>query len=109
MRFDVECVRDCLVRNGIVFTVRGWKYENEWCKSDLGDLGERWLKRILVKEVSSKADLVDYVKLSGFDSVEEWFRVIEGFCRGKRKWLYVVFVPALGVVGSLVTNMKTGF
>jgi hypothetical protein len=24
MRFDVKCVRDCLVTNGVVFTVRSW-------------------------------------------------------------------------------------
>ncbi len=93
MRFDVKCVKNCLVKNGIVFSVRSYLYDSEWCKSDLGD-GDRWLKRILVKEVAGKDDLVDYVKLSGFDSVDEWWKVIEGFCRGKRKWLYLVFVPA---------------
>ena len=42
MRFDVKCVRNCLVENGIVFSVRGYLYNSEWCK---GDFGDRWLKR----------------------------------------------------------------
>ena len=47
-----------------------------------------------MKEVADRDDLMDYVKLSGFDSVDDWWKVVEGFCRGRRKWLYVVFVPA---------------
>jgi len=97
MRFDVKCVRDCLVENTIVYSVRSYLYDSEWCKSDFSN---RRLKRILMKEVAGKDDLVDYVKLSGFDSVDEWWKVIEGFCRGKRKWLYVVFVPAQLDAGS---------
>ena len=97
MRFDVKCVRNCLVENGIVFSVRGYLYNSEWCK---GDFGDRWLKRIMMKEVADRDDLVDYVKLSGFESVDDWWKVIEGFCRGRRKWLYVVFVPAQLYAGA---------
>ena len=97
MRFDVKCVRDCLTENGIVYSVRSYLYDSGWCKSDFTS---RWLKRILMKEVAGKDDLGDYVKLSGFGSVDEWWRVIEGFCGGKRKWLYVVFVTAQSDAGT---------
>ena len=53
-----------------------------------------------MKEVAGKDDLGDYVKLSGFGSVDEWWRVIEGFCGGKRKWLYVGFVTAQSDAGT---------
>ena len=88
MRFDVECVRKCLAKNGVVFTVRGYMYQSEWSKLD-----NNWIRRLLIKEVNSKGDLEAYVALSGFESIEEWWNKIEEFCRNKRKFLYFVLVP----------------
>ena len=47
-------------------------------------------KRIRGFEVKRKEELERFVKLSGFDDVEEWWNKINEFCGGKRKWVYVV-------------------
>ena len=87
MKFDVECVRNCLVKNGIVFTVRSYLYNSNWSKFE-----DKWIKRFLIKEVECKSDLRDFLKLSGFNSVDEWWEKIEMFCKDKKKYLYLVFV-----------------
>jgi len=86
MRFDVKVVKKCLVDYGVVFSVRSYCLDNEFVEVD----GVGICKRIRGFEVKSKDDLVKYVKRSGFESVDEWWNVIEGFCKGKRKWMYLV-------------------
>ena len=89
MEFKVRCVRECLLREGRVFTVRGYNMCNEYVEVD--GVGRCFRKHVM--EVKSKEDLriVGY-GLSGFSSVDEWWRVIESFCAGRRKWLYYVFI-----------------
>ena len=84
MNFNVDCVRNCLESNGVVFTVRSYFYSNE-----NSEFNNRKLKRFLIKEVYQKTDLNDFVKLSGFESVEDWWGKIEMFCKNKKKYLYL--------------------
>ena len=85
MNFNVDCVRNCLESNKVVFTVRSYFYSNE-----NSEFNGRKLKRFLIKEVIDRNDLNDFVKLSGFESVDGWWDKIEMFCKFKRKYLYLV-------------------
>jgi len=89
MRFDVGCVRECLVREGKVYTVRGYYlYEGDVVVDGVGVC-----YRSRLGEVVRKEDLGRYVGLSGFKSVDEWWKVIRRFVKDDRKlWLYVVRV-----------------
>lgn len=88
MKFDVECVRRCLVESGVVYTVRGYEMKDGLVLVD----GVGVCRRKRLGEVVRKEDLEKFVELSGFASVEEWWKKIEGFIwRGeRRKWLYEV-------------------
>ena len=88
MAFSVRCVREQLVREGRVHTVRGYDMRDGWVWVEAVEGGR--CKRYKLNEVFGKEDLRLYVKSSGFDSVEAWWKAIEGFCGGRRKWLYVV-------------------
>jgi len=96
MEFKVRCVRECLLREGRVYTVRGYNMLSEDVEVD--GVGACFRKHVM--EVKSKDDLriVGY-GLSGFNSFDEWWRVIESFCAGRRKWLYYVFMRSLSPNG----------
>src|SRR3990170_1295523 len=47
MRFDVKCVRDCLVNNGVVFTVRSWEGYSALSKVAVDGIGLCTKKRLL--------------------------------------------------------------
>ncbi|MGB8216250.1 MAG: hypothetical protein WCE94_03020 [Candidatus Methanoperedens sp.] len=89
MRFDVKCVRDCLVNNGVVFTVRSWEGYSPLSKVEVDDVGFCTKKRVI--RVSRKEDLINYLSLSGFTSLDDWWAKITGFgaCGG---WLFEVRV-----------------
>jgi len=86
MQFSVRCVREALRRDGRVFTVRGWDMVDAevWVEG----VGRCWREKW--GEVVGNSELEVHVGESGFSSVEEWWKAIEGFCGGRRKWLYVV-------------------
>ena len=86
MRFDVTCVKQCLIANGKVFTVRSYCLPNANVYVD----GVGICRRIRSFEVKQKSDLEQFVKLSGFSSVEEWWKKVCEFYGNKRKWLYLV-------------------
>jgi hypothetical protein len=86
MRFDVKCVKECLKVKGKVFSVRSYCLEN--CEVFVEGVGI--CRRIRGFEVKRKEELERFVKLSGFESVDEWWNKICEFCGGKRKWVYVV-------------------
>jgi len=95
MRFDVQCVRECLVRERRVFTVRSYLLEGwHFRLVQVPGVGKCW--RELVGEIRSKDDLAEYLPFSGFTSVDDWWRKIVGFCGGRRKWLYKVTVYTAG-------------
>lgn len=88
MEFKVKCVRECLLANGRVYTVRGYDMWNEYVWVD--NVGRCF--RHQVAEVKSKDDLVKFVKYSGFSSADDWWKAIQFFCAGKRMWAYYVFI-----------------
>ena len=105
MSFDVDVVRNCLIENGCVFSVRSYCLENENVKVE----GVGVCRRINGFEVKSKDDLVKYVKRSGFESVDDWWNVIERVCRGKRKWMYMVKISEGSIESSTPQSLSPSF
>jgi len=91
MRFDVKCVRDCLVTNGVVFTVRSWGGYGVMGIVEVDGVGKCSKKRVM--RVSRKEDLTRYLSLSGFSSLDDWWAKVKSFnaCDG---WLFEVRVMA---------------
>jgi hypothetical protein len=89
MKFDVKCVKDCLVDNGVVFTVRSWEGYSALSKVAVDDIGLCTKKRLL--RVNRKEDLTQYLSLSGFVSLDDWWAKVRAFgaCSG---WLFEVRV-----------------
>jgi len=77
MKFDVKCVKECLINAGRVFTVRAWRGYAVESFVDVEGVGK--CKKIRIGEVSSKNDLASYVNLSGFGSVDEWWQKVQSF------------------------------
>lgn len=91
MRFDVACVRACLVKNKKVYTVRTWEGRGEVSRVEVDGIGVCIKKRI--RRVISKEDLAEYLDLSGFSSIEDWWAKIRSFgaCEG---WLFEVTITS---------------
>jgi len=87
MRFNVKCVRECLEKHGMVFTVRRWRSRQENSIVHVPGIGTCLKQR--VREIKSPDDLKNTVRLSGFDSLEEWVKQIESF-GAMPGWLYFV-------------------
>lgn len=89
MRFDVKCVKDCLAKNKIVFTVRSWEGYSALGKVEVNGVGLCTKKRVM--RVSRKDDLTQYLSLSGFISLDDWWAKLCSFgaCGG---WLFEVRV-----------------
>ena len=89
MKFDVKCVKECLVRNKIVYTVRSWEGYTALSKVEVEGIGPCTKKRIM--QVTGKEDLVKYLSLSGLGSLADWWAKIRSFgaCGG---WLFEVRV-----------------
>ncbi len=92
MRFDVKCVKECLVKNKIVYTVRAWEGYSALSKVEVDGIGLCTKKRIM--RLTRKEDLAQYLSLSGFGSLDDWWEKIRSFgaCSG---WLFEVrVIPA---------------
>lgn len=77
MRFDVKCVKACLVEKGKVFTVRAW---GDYAKESIVEVeGVGKCKKIRIGVVKCKDDIARYVNLSGFGSVDEWWNKVLSF------------------------------
>ncbi len=89
MRFDVKCVKDCLVKNKIVYTVRTWEGYTDMSNVEVDGIGPCTKKRLM--QVTGKEDLAKYLSLSGFVSLDDWWSKIRSFgaCGG---WLFEVRV-----------------
>ena len=55
MRFDVKCVKECLIENKIVYTVRSWEGYKELSKVEVDGVGLCTKKRVM--RVTRKDDL----------------------------------------------------
>ena len=89
MRFDVKCVKECLAKNKIVYTVRTWEGYTGLSNVEVDGIGPCTKKRIM--QVIGKEDLAKYLSLSGFGSLDDWWAKIRSFgaCGG---WLFEVRV-----------------
>ncbi|KXB07157.1 hypothetical protein AKJ54_00705 [candidate division MSBL1 archaeon SCGC-AAA382K21] len=97
MRFDVKEAREFLKENGFVFTVRAHNYR-EVSHKKVKEIGNVLV--VMITEIEFDYELMDYARLSGFDDgerefyeiINEWWDTIEKYCKGKRKYLYLVMV-----------------
>lgn len=86
-------LRDFLNQNGAIYTVRRFKY----VITEVHVEGVGRCKRTLIRYVSDyepyTEQLSNYVKQSGFDSVDEWWVAIRRFIpTGTDMWLFKVVV-----------------
>ncbi len=82
-------LRDFLNRNGAIYTVRHYRYR----VTEVYVEGVGRCKRTLIRYISDKGQLSNYVAQSGFDSVDEWWTVIRRFIpMGTEMWLFKVVV-----------------
>ncbi|MDL5501786.1 MAG: hypothetical protein QSU88_01075, partial [Candidatus Methanoperedens sp.] len=58
MRFDVKCVKDCLVKNKIIYTVGSWEGCSVISNVEVDGIGPCTKKRIM--QVTGKEDLAKY-------------------------------------------------
>lgn len=78
-----------LFENGAIYTVRRFRYVT----TEVYVEGIGRCKRTLIRYISSKDQLVNYVERSGFGSVEEWWTVVRKFIPvGTDMWLFKVVV-----------------
>jgi len=92
--FSVKEARDQLMNKGLVFTFRWTRRKRigkDWANKKRGTkkITDVYIKEIM--KVNSLLDLVPYVSLSGFDSLEEWKKVIRSMNKNEIfGWLYGV-------------------
>ena len=96
MQFKVRCVREHLQRVGYVYTVRGYSCTDAGAQAVMVDGVGLCLRRYLV-EVKAKSDLEFFVEDSGFSSVDDWWKVVEYWLKGRRKFLYFVALAKAAV------------
>lgn len=88
MSFNVQCVRQCLDEKGVVYTVRGYDMKDGLVLVDYIGICER--KKL--KEVKEPKDLKEFVSLSGFKSIDDWWKAIKGLIwqNNRRMYLYEI-------------------
>jgi hypothetical protein len=88
MRFVVRKVKECLVREGRVFTVRKW--------GGVGKGGRVWVEgvgvceKVCLRRIERREELEEFVRLCGLGGVEEWWRWCVKFGCGEGGWLWEV-------------------
>lgn len=86
MEFDVEVVKECLMRHGVVYTVRSYCSLNKFAVVEVD--GKDYVRE-KVCQISVINDIAGYTELSGFKSKEEWWNKITQF-GAQNGWLYKV-------------------
>ena len=89
MKFDVPEVRECLMKNGEVYTVRSFESRDRFTVVPVNNLPDCLKEKIC--KIESYKDLTRYTHLSGFKSPLEWWRKIEEM-KATEGWLYHVSV-----------------
>jgi hypothetical protein len=88
MKFVVRKVKECLVREGRVFSVRKWGGVGK--ESVVFVEGVGVCEKRCVRRIEKKEELEEFVGLSGLRSVEEWWRWCVKFGCDKGGWLWEV-------------------
>ena len=89
MKFDVPEVREFLMKNGEVYTVRSFESRDRFTVVPVNNLPDCLKEKIC--KIKSYKDLTRYTHLSGFKSPMEWWRKIEEM-KATEGWLYHVSV-----------------
>lgn len=76
MKFDVEVVKNCLLKNKEVYTVRSYKSFDKFRVVDVDGVDYLCERMDVVERVE---DLEDFVKLSGFEKALDWWNKIRSF------------------------------
>jgi len=91
--FNVNNVKNCLIKNGEVYTLRKKRRDG----LDIAVTGNRykWNKLgkvdiIFVKEIKSFVDLIDYLPLSGMPHAKYWYKLASKLHKSKDLFLYNV-------------------
>ncbi len=71
----IPALKDFLLEKGVVFTVRKYRMEEKLVEVE----GVGGCQRSPLGPISKKEDLLPYVELSGFPSVEDWWAKIRFF------------------------------
>jgi hypothetical protein len=90
MKFVVRKVKECLVREGKVFSVRKWGGVGKGSVVFVEDVGV--CEKRCVKRIERKEELEEFVGLSGLRSVNEWWKWCVKFGCGEGGWLWEVKV-----------------
>lgn len=76
MQFNVPVVKNCLLKNHEVYTVRSYKSFDKFRAVDVDGVEFLCERMDVVERVE---DLEDFVKLSGFDNALDWWNKICSF------------------------------
>ena len=87
MKFDVPVVKKCLVECEQVYTVRKYETRDRFSVTEVNNVGSCMVEKI--RPVLSMDGLNDYVPLSGFATLEQWWDKIIKF-GAHNGWLYHV-------------------
>ena len=87
MKFDVPEVRECLMKNLEVYTVRAFESASKLSIVTVNGISDCTKEKLF--QVKSYKDLTRYTHLSGFKSPMEWWRKIEAF-KATEGWMYHV-------------------
>lgn len=88
MRFQIKRVLDHLLDQGKVYTLRTYKVRRE-ITFRLGVDGQLYTRRYVQGPVQM-ADIASYGPLSGFGSVDAWWRAAQAFAKGRPLFLYLI-------------------
>jgi hypothetical protein len=87
MKFTMSNVRNFLIENESVYTVRSWNDPDEVSIVSVEGVGNCKKKRI--KQISKKEDLMPYLNESGFETLDSWWDKLERF-KSTKGYLYNV-------------------
>ncbi len=76
MKFDIEAVRNLLLRTGEVFTVRTWESRSRYSVTSFE--GKSYMIE-KVKNISDPKDLQGFIRKSGFNKAVDWWTAIKQF------------------------------
>ena len=89
MKFDVPVVKKCLVECDQVYTVRKYETRNKFTVTEVCDIGSCMVEKIM--QVISMVDLKEFVPLSGFMTLNQWWDKVVSF-GAQKGWLYRVSI-----------------
>ena len=81
-------LKQFLIRNGLVYTVRKYKMLRAIVEVE----GVGLCDRFPLGEVAGQEDLIPYAENSGFQSAQEWWSMVRHFVPDEKSTLYLYLV-----------------